>query len=136
MDKEVKWLKIIANLNFYKAKHGTAPHKPLLLLVVIDLVESGELASEVLELTPRLAFRFSSYGSVVAYRRTQPLIVRYPFFHLSSDGFWTALDKSMNQTTERERVHFAALEGDFYGCDRAGARDYAAFLGFFFLEPS
>jgi hypothetical protein len=21
------------------------------------------------------------------------------------------------------------------GCDRAGARDYAAFLGFFFLEP-
>ena len=49
MDKEVKWLKIIANLNFYKAKHGTAPHKPLLLLVVIDLVESGELASEVLE---------------------------------------------------------------------------------------
>ncbi len=29
--------------------------------------------------------------------------------------------------------------GDFpveFGCDRAGARDYAAFLGFFFLEPS
>jgi len=24
----------------------------------------------------------------------------------------------------------------FIGCDRAGARDYAAFLGFFFLEPS
>jgi hypothetical protein len=22
------------------------------------------------------------------------------------------------------------------GCDRAGAKDYAAFLGFFFLEPS
>ena len=38
-------------------------------------------------------------------------------------------------------------DGDFFsipdrygrfhsGCDRAGARDYAAFLGFFFLEPS
>ena len=26
--------------------------------------------------------------------------------------------------------------GDGKGCDRAGARDYAAFLGFFFLEPS
>jgi hypothetical protein len=25
--------------------------------------------------------------------------------------------------------------GGFGGCDRAGARDYAAFLGFFFLEP-
>ena len=28
------------------------------------------------------------------------------------------------------------LDRGFYGCDRAGARDYAAFLGFFFLEPS
>jgi hypothetical protein len=28
---------------------------------------------------------------------------------------------------------FAAIED---GCDRAGARDYAAFPGFFFLEPS
>ena len=114
MDNKVKWLKVLANLNLYKAKHGTAPHKPLLLLVVIDLVESGELASKVLELTPSLAFRFSSYGSVVAYRRTQPLIIRYPFFHLSSEGFWTPLDKHMNQTTERERVHFAALDGGFY----------------------
>ena len=25
---------------------------------------------------------------------------------------------------------------EWKGCDRAGARDYAAFLGFFFLEPS
>jgi hypothetical protein len=30
-----------------------------------------------------------------------------------------------------ERVY-----GFYAGCDRAGARDYAAFLGFFFLEPS
>ncbi len=32
----------------------------------------------------------------------------------------------------------AGLGGNvtFKGCDRAGARDYAAFLGFFFLEPS
>ena len=28
------------------------------------------------------------------------------------------------------------LSAAFHGCNRAGARDYAAFLGFFFLEPS
>jgi putative restriction endonuclease len=114
MDKQEKWLKTMANLNLYKAKHGTAPHKPLLLLVVIDLVESGELSTEVLELTPRLAFRFSTYARVVAYRRTQPLIVRYPFYHLKTDGFWTALDERMHQTKERERVHFAVLQREFY----------------------
>ena len=26
--------------------------------------------------------------------------------------------------------------GVSFGCDRAGAKDYPAFLGFFFLEPS
>ncbi len=44
MDKEIKWLKIIANLNFYKAKHGTAPHKPLLLLSLWSSI-SWSLAS-------------------------------------------------------------------------------------------
>jgi putative restriction endonuclease len=49
-----------------------APHKPLLLLVVLELAERGELG-EVLELTPQLAFRFCSYFSIVAYRReTRP----------------------------------------------------------------
>ena len=28
------------------------------------------------------------------------------------------------------------IECSLSGCDCAGARDYAAFLGFFFLEPS
>ena len=33
-------------------------------------------------------------------------------------------------------VMTASRRVQFGGCDRAGARDYAAFLGFFFLEPS
>ena len=36
-----------------------------------------------------------------------------------------------------EEVTLEQVRRDFLeGCDRAGARDYAAFLGFFFLEPS
>jgi hypothetical protein len=38
------------------------------------------------------------------------------------------------QTTFFSAADFSDL--DFLGCDRAGARDYAAFLGFFSLEPS
>ncbi len=36
-------------------------------------------------------------------------------------------------------LQWGALKADIlgtYGCDRAGAKDYAAFLGFFSLEPS
>jgi putative restriction endonuclease len=35
------WLSRIARLNVYRAKGGPAPHKPLLLLVVLDLAEEG-----------------------------------------------------------------------------------------------
>ncbi len=33
------------------------------------------------------------------------------------------------------RLDAAVLDLDQIGCDRAGARDYAAFLGFFSLDP-
>src|SRR5438105_4497983 len=112
MDTKPHWMKRLAKLHPYNAKHGTAPHKPLLLLVVMDLAESGELSKEVLELTPRLAFKFSTYASVVAHRRTQPVIVQYPFYHLSTNGFWTALDGQMNHTKEPERARFAMFQRD------------------------
>ena len=41
-----------------------------------------------------------------------------------------------NFTSSGQNVQMAANKGTFVGCDRAGARDYAAFLGFLFLEPS
>ncbi len=45
-----------------------------------------------------------------------------------------------NGQTGKKSIYFAVLlrgaDGPFWGCDRAGARDYAAFLGFFSLEPS
>ena len=41
----------------------------------------------------------------------------------------TPLQNVRNENLER-------IKAESSGCDRAGARDYAAFLGFFFLEPS
>jgi hypothetical protein len=40
------------------------------------------------------------------------------------------IEKAVNVTTE---ATFSGGDG-FPGCDRAGAKDYAAFLGFFSLE--
>src|SRR5262245_38864111 len=68
------------------ASGDPAPHKPLLLLVLIDLAEQGQLPETVLPLSPELAFQFSTYWPIVAYRRTQAPDVRLPFFHLKSAG--------------------------------------------------
>jgi hypothetical protein len=49
------WLKQIATLKVDKARGDPAPHKPLLLLVVLDLVERGILQQEILPLKYILA---------------------------------------------------------------------------------
>ena len=45
--------------------------------------------------------------------------------------------KSMERTRQAlEKLQLRIAAGKLKGCDRAGARDYAAFLGFFSLDPS
>ncbi|WP_169974455.1 hypothetical protein [Tautonia rosea] len=81
------WLRVFGRLNVYLARGGPAPHRLLLLLVLLEMAEKGELPARVLRLTPELASRFCSYWGIVAHRRTQRPEVRLPFFHLGSEGF-------------------------------------------------
>ncbi|MFU8858738.1 MAG: HNH endonuclease, partial [Deferrisomatales bacterium] len=64
-----------------------APHKPILLLSVMDLVAEGSVADNFIELSPDLVEVFSLYWSRVMPRDRRGIPV-YPFFHLRSDGFW------------------------------------------------
>src|SRR5947208_2188046 len=61
-----QWPERIAHLRVYKAKGGPAPHKPLPLLVALELAEQGYLPNGILPLTPALAFRFCTYWNIVA----------------------------------------------------------------------
>jgi putative restriction endonuclease len=107
------WLEKLAKLKVDKARGDPAPHKPLLLLVVLELAEQELLPRDILPLTPELAFRFCTYWSIVARRRSQRPDVRYPFFHLKSDGVWCPLDEQAKPTTERFRTRYAAMPSDF-----------------------
>jgi putative restriction endonuclease len=108
------WLKVAANLRVDR-KGGIAPHKPLLLLVVAELAERGELTNP-LPLSGELTFQFLSYSIIVAHRRTQKPEIYLPFFHLNSDGVWTPLDENGNETTERRRVEAVQLNSEFFDC--------------------
>ncbi|MEQ9410070.1 MAG: hypothetical protein RIK87_20205 [Fuerstiella sp.] len=81
------WLGKLNKLN--KARNN-APHKPLLLLVVLELAERGEFDAGRFLLTPELSYRFDTFAQVVAHRRTQRPVIRMPFHHLKTDGFWNA----------------------------------------------
>lgn len=80
----------IANMNRNKNRNGQyAPHKPILLLSIIDLVELGKITSEVVELTPLLCKTFKELWDRHVPHGIQfiPDITK-PFFHLSSEPFW------------------------------------------------
>jgi predicted restriction endonuclease len=89
-----QWLGKLAHLKVDKARGDPAPHKPLLLLVVLELAEQGPSFGDILALTPELAFRFCTYWSIVAHRRTQAPDVRAC-------------------TTAKAAIEFASLPGEF-----------------------
>jgi putative restriction endonuclease len=97
-------------------KDNPAPHKPLLLLVFIELDEQRPLSQKVVTLTPEIAFRFCTYWTIVAYRRIQKPDVRYPFYHLQSDGCWHTFEEEGRPARDRRLARFAELNSDFEAC--------------------
>jgi len=69
-----------------------APHKPLLLLSVIDLIAQGIIKTNFIEFTPDLGELFTIYWSRVMPPDQRSNIV-LPFYHLNSDKFWQHLPK-------------------------------------------
>lgn len=63
------------------------PHKPVLLLSILDLLDRGTITDNRISLSDELARSFRRYFDVVRDRDDQPTI-QYPYFHLSGDHFW------------------------------------------------
>lgn len=92
------WLGKLTRLNPANGRgdcRGKAPHKPLLLLCLLDMVEAGEFPARAFTRSPGLVLRFRSYGSLIADRWPSRLELRLPFFHMSTQEFWEALDAEM-----------------------------------------
>jgi putative restriction endonuclease len=113
MSSPAEWADRLRSLRVDRASGDPAPHKPLLLLVVLDLAELSELPPRMLALTPELAFRFIAYWAIVAHRRRQPPDVRLPFHHLKSDGCWSPLDGDGKPSTDPRCTRYAKLADDF-----------------------
>ena len=110
------WLQRLAKLKVDKARGNPAPHKPLLILVLCDLVEIGALETSRLLLTGEIAFRFANYWTVVAARRKQGPDLRLPFFHLKGDGFLKPFDKFGNPASDKKANVEVEIHSEFFEC--------------------
>ncbi|MCP5143209.1 MAG: DUF3883 domain-containing protein [Gammaproteobacteria bacterium] len=97
-----------------------------MLLAVIDLLESGDLSSNKIELNATLESKFRAHFELMRTGRDQPNAY-LPFFHLKSESFWhhfvrsgnredyDALSKSASASRVRNSIEYAFLDDELFG---------------------
>lgn len=72
--------------------HGDAPHKPVLLLSLLELIQSGFYQDNKIRVTPELVEAFKNiWDSLVITRHRCNIAL--PFYHLKSEPFWELVPK-------------------------------------------
>lgn len=79
-----KYLHEFTNLRIDRA-HGDAPHQPVLLLTVIEMIEQEQIGINEIVPSPHLVEIFLKYWNCIPDRKPNPAL---PFFHLKNSSFW------------------------------------------------
>ncbi|WP_298767489.1 HNH endonuclease [uncultured Polaribacter sp.] len=83
--------KFITNFNSlnrgYNKNLGRAPHKPILLLAIIQQIDKGNINSNRIFITPELLLSFNNFWNLLVDSKH---ITNFalPFFHMRSEPFW------------------------------------------------
>lgn len=116
------WLGKLANLNAANtAARGVAPHKPLMLLSVIDLIEAGEFKDAFVPYQARLVSQFRSYWDLVFHRQRNRPDITMPFNALGGDrdSIWKRFDVNGNPSKSKLTTRLCKLDPDLF----AGLQD-------------
>jgi len=90
---------------------GGAPHKPILLLSIMDGVEKGYITKERIYITAELIALFKS-NWYIWVKTAHTMNFALPFFHLSNEPFWKLIEKAGHQiplTSKKSIKSFQAL---------------------------
>lgn len=137
-----QYIKAFSNLKTDKSKSRwdeqtmfRAPHKPLLLLSVMDRFAEGAYSTNLIEVDEDLSELFAIYWSLVDPPSARGNIAM-PFYHLTSDEFWHLLPREGYEERLKyggkihsirklcETVYGAKLDDDLYDLlQQDGSRD-------------
>ena len=76
-----------------EATQHRAPHKPILLLCIIDLFDQGSITTNFVPISSQLADLFGSYWEIVM-PSDRPGRLFLPLFHMKNDDFWYLIPQS------------------------------------------
>ncbi|MFM2063223.1 MAG: hypothetical protein RLZZ507_2893 [Cyanobacteriota bacterium] len=121
MDTLTLYCQKLSKLNVSSSKkRGTALHKPILVLSVIDLISRDIIENNEIRVSDELIETFEKYWQIIgSHSYTGGL--HYPFFHLQSEGFWHLQFKLdfnglQPKTTNRlkQAVEYAYLDSELF----------------------
>lgn len=82
------YAKKFARLNVNRSRErGDAPHKPVLLISIIELLEQNKIRRNQIPLSPELISTFLKYWRSLV-RTNHRSDISLPFVHLTGDKFW------------------------------------------------
>lgn len=87
------YIEAFSHLHTAKVKGHKAPHKAVLLLAIIDLVEEGVIASPRIELSEELVDKFNKVWH--HYLGTSAIFtpdITKPYFHMQHESFWRLVE--------------------------------------------
>jgi putative restriction endonuclease len=92
-----KYINQLSKLNrAYNKGFGFAPHKPILLLTIFELIKKEEISTPRIFITPELLIAFKdNWKKLVITGHKENFSL--PFFHLRSEPFWHLKSKSQFQ---------------------------------------
>lgn len=82
------YIKKFSSLKVDRSKGEPAPHKPILLLSIIALIERGEIVENKICITSDLVAAFKDLWSALVTSTKFVANFSLPFFHLTSSKFW------------------------------------------------
>jgi len=110
------WLRKLATLKIDRSRGDPAPHKPFLLLVVLEMADKGEIRGAEMALSADLAYRFSLFNAVIADRERPKLELYMPFHHLKTSGIWEPLMADGKPSPNRDLTAKVRFDSDFLKC--------------------
>jgi putative restriction endonuclease len=98
----------VSRARWTESTRNGAPHKPLLLLSVLDLFEQSRITSNLIELAPDLGELFTRYWTRILPPDRRGKLAP-PYFRLRSDGFWQLVPKPGKQDVVKYAVQIRSL---------------------------
>lgn len=114
------FLEIVSNLHRNKYKGCYAPHKAVMIMAIMELVESGHITANVIHLDKELKDKFKEvWQRVVPAGSPFKCEYRNPFTYMDSEPFW---DLSNDQ--DKAFITWEALYAFSHEASRSAIKNY------------